>query len=218
MGKYEEDFDEYYSDVVEILGDTPYDSIIEVNSLLSLLLGLEELKGCEFRMALIDRYRAGGSSTFDVVSGTYPGYMEKMYMGDVSDADFKDFCRVLDSSMSSYGILDIEDPLFLDSIDARMFRALDGMMSSFKATSSLNHTSYIELRKSSGRFNESITEDVAEVVFFFMFMRFDQGDLIKKTVKKSWSKDNEIVNTPEVGTEFNSHISATSVILNGFIF
>lgn len=46
------DFDVYYQQVIDSLVETVYDSIITLNSILSIHQGLGELKNDELRMAL----------------------------------------------------------------------------------------------------------------------------------------------------------------------
>jgi hypothetical protein len=67
-------FNDHYGDVVDELGDTPYDSIIALNSKLTLSQGLQELKNAELRLAVIDHYTLEGTATYDILTSTYPGY------------------------------------------------------------------------------------------------------------------------------------------------
>ncbi len=69
------EFDSYYGDALDVLEETPYDSIIALNSNLFIAQGLEEMKNAEFRLAVIDRYRSEGKLHLDIVSSTYPGYL-----------------------------------------------------------------------------------------------------------------------------------------------
>ena len=68
------EFETYYEDALDILRETPYDSLITMNSDLSIIQGLDALKNSELRMAVIDGYRAN-ISTYDNVVVTYPGYL-----------------------------------------------------------------------------------------------------------------------------------------------
>ena len=117
-------FDDYYGDVSDELEETPYDSIISLNSQLTTFQGVAAVKNSEFRLAVIDRYLLSGSSTFNIVSTTYPGYLLTMSTKGVNNEDFKVFCQDMDSRMNSYGTLNMQDPFYIDSVDARMFRAI----------------------------------------------------------------------------------------------
>ena len=46
-----EDFDDFYGDALDVLEETPRDSLISFNSKFSLYKGLERIKGNEYRMA-----------------------------------------------------------------------------------------------------------------------------------------------------------------------
>lgn len=128
LGTYEFeviDFNKYYKKVIDDLEWTVYDSIIDVDSDLSFFQGLDALKNAELRMAVVDSYWSDGKSTHDIINDTYPVYLLSMNDAGVNDQDFDGFCQELDSLMTSYGSLDLEDPFFIDSVDVRMFRALE---------------------------------------------------------------------------------------------
>lgn len=228
-----EDFDDFYDETVEAIEETPYDTIISANAALSFLQGLEELLNYEFRMAVIDHYRSDGISTYNIVKSTYPGYFISLSLGEVNDQDFEIFCQDLDDNLSSYGTLDLEDPFFVDSVDARMFRAISAIYETGESDLKsilLNNNSaqfYDEklLRRmkrevqsilNPSRVNSSPAE-VAEVVLFFIFMQYLQGDIIKQSVWEAYLINNDVVSVPTVTTEFSVGNSATSVSLNGYV-
>jgi len=125
----EDEFDDYYDYTLEDLNETPYDSIIQVNKLLSYLQGMDLVLGNELRMAVLDRYYMQDGNTYDIVVEKYSGYLDMMVTeGEVPEADFELFCEKLDSAMNSYGLLDMEDPFFVDSVDVRIYRALFAIM------------------------------------------------------------------------------------------
>ena len=132
------EFETYYQDALDILSATPYDSLITLNSDLSIIQGLDALKNSELRMAVIDGYRAN-ISTWDNVVVTYPGYLAVLNDSGVTNEDFEQFCIALEDSMARYGSIERDDPFLSDSIDSWLFRALSGMVSSLinKSTQSL---------------------------------------------------------------------------------
>ncbi len=70
----EAEFNIYYEDALDVLGETPYDSIITLQSTMFLFQGLEEMKNAVLRLAVIDHYRSADIPTYDIVTTTYPGY------------------------------------------------------------------------------------------------------------------------------------------------
>ena len=230
----ESEFDDYYDQATEVLVETPYDSILSVNAAFSYIQGLEELKDSEFRLAVIERNRQTEKNTYEMVQTTYPGYLGAMHEGDVSEEDFEEFCRVFDSCMVSYGPLDQDDFFFVDIVDSRIFRAVleiyemgqsDNTENSFKKAVNIwseNHNETSLYRKARSIFSVltpgSTPPEVAEVVLYFIFMQFVQGDLIKKSVKKAWNVNHDITSLPVVATAFDTAYSSTSVILEGYVF
>ena len=59
--------------------------------------------------------------------------------------------------------------------------------------------------------------EVAEVALYNMILLFDQGDVIKKSVREAYFINNGIVRFPTVTTEFSVNNSATSATLNGYV-
>lgn len=190
------DFDDYYANAIYDLEGTVYDSIIKINSMLSYYHGVVLLRNSELRMAVIDRYRSNGNSTFNIVNTTYPGYLLSINDAGVNDQDFEGFCQDLDSCMTSYGLLDLEDSFFVDSVDARMYRAISDIFSAKKSSS---------------------PADVANVVLTIIFQQFSQGDIIKRAVREAYFISQGIISVPTVTTEFSGGNSATSVTLHGYV-
>ncbi|RPI42328.1 MAG: hypothetical protein EHM46_05335, partial [Bacteroidetes bacterium] len=110
-----DEFEDYYSQVEDSLSQTPYDSIIQSNLSFSGSIGFRKMKDDQLRMAVIDRYRSGGASTFSILQSTYPNYIVEMNNNGVIGADLVQFCNVLDDSLDLMGGLDPEDPFFADS-------------------------------------------------------------------------------------------------------
>ncbi len=227
----DDEFDDYYDDAIEVLEETPYDSIIVINSLLSFMNGFELIKDSELRMAVIDHYRSDVYSTYDIVSTTYPGYLLSLQEGDVTDQDFEEFSQDLDSCMASYGSLDLEDPFFIDSVDSWLYRAIMSIYETEDSDST-------DILKSAARLYvhndlqsiwheinsmliqysvNSTPAEVSEVVLYFIVMQFIQGDIIKRSVWKSYLINKGVVSVPTVTTVFEAGNSATSVTLNGYV-
>jgi hypothetical protein len=228
------EFDTYYEDVMDQLEDTPYDSIITINSDFFLIKGLEELKNAELRLAVIDRYRSESNTTYETVSTTYPGYLHTLNDSAVTNQDFEVFCQDLDSCMESYGVLDPQDTLFIDSLDVRFLRALyailnveDSASSSMKRSVKSTAPAYNmeDFRHMIGNLNtliiplilKSTPKEVGTIVVSSMLPHLLQGDILRQVIRESWSVKNGIIRVPTAATVFSEFNSATSVTLHGYV-
>lgn len=229
------EFDEYYSDAIDSLTSTPYDSIIQRHSTFASIRGLEEVKNDEFRMATIDRHRSNGKTTYSILESTYPGYLQAISELEVGLPDFERFCHVNDSLMDGddalYGPLDMEDIFFVDSVDARLTRAMVYILSYEDTTSSVLKSlkiktlinQRIDIRTLYKDIQslivqtviDSITQNAGSAAFYFMFLKYNQGDMIYRSVKEAWFNKREVVTLPMVFTELTASNSATSVSLMG---
>jgi hypothetical protein len=229
----EVEFDSYYEDILDVLGETPYDSIITRQSTLYLFQGLDEMKNAVLRLAVIDHYRSADIPTYDIVTTTYPGYLHTLNDSGILNQDFEQFCADLDDSLDSYGPLDQEDPFYVDSIDSYLFRALSGIMNT-ELKSTLSGTSLKQylpfskgksLRTLSLRYQSILksalspagSSDVAQYVLQDMLTLFMRGDIIRRTLREAYNLRKGIVSLPVVITEFTGSASATSVSLQGYV-
>ncbi len=230
----DEDFDDYYDDVIEILEETPYDSIISVNLALSGIHGLELLKNFELRLAVLEHYRSGGNSTYNIMEATYPGILEALEEDEVSKQDFEAFCQDLDDSLTSYGPLDLEDPFFVDSVDSYMYKAIMGIYSAEK--SSLSTIQFMKSAVQSSDYKDfgdlyslvkyihkpsllkASSADIAEMVLYTILMDFLKGDILKQTVREAYLINKGVIFAPTVATVFSANNSATSATLEGYVF
>jgi hypothetical protein len=228
-------FSDYYNDAVDVLGETPYDSIITLNSSLTLIQGLHEMKNSEFRLAILGRYRSSGNSTFNIISTTYPGYLLTMNGKGVNSEDFKVFCQDMDSRMTGYGVLNLKDPFFVDSVDARMFRALLAILNTDKSFILSAESSQIimpQLYKSHNindiynevisilkpSFTKSTPKEVGTIVMTHMLEQYYvPSEMIRQVVMEAYFIKGGVVMVPTAATVFESNISATSVTLEGYV-
>jgi len=222
MDPYEfdpESFDPFYDFGVEELEDTPYDSIIVSNLFLSYFEGREILKNNELRLAILDRYRSNGQGTKDIVNAKYSHLIDCWYF---EHQEFEDFCDDLDSCMDSYGLLDLQDPFFIDSVDIRFARSLWGIIE-YKEDSpeALKSATTATLRELKHRIHDALiaptTLSVAIQVWYYLEREGDQGDIIKRAVLEAYSKKRAWVQIPTVTTELSIRNSATSVTLQGLV-
>ena len=228
------DFNSYYEDVLNVLEETPYDSIILLNSNLFLSQGFEELKNAELRLAVIDRYRSNGNTTYNIVTNTYPGYLITLNDSGVVNQDFEKFCQDLDDSLTSYGPLDPEDPFFVDSVDSHFFRAISSIMAAEESSYSLAKLSmksaFLAYKKDDIRdvykkvnsilklpSLKSSSAEVALVVYSDMLIHFIQGDILRRAVREACFIRKGVISIPTVGTVFEGNNSATSVTLQGYV-
>ncbi len=229
--------DLYYMAIDQLEG-TPYDSILGLNAILSLSMGVDEMKNHEFRQAVVDRYWAGGGNTYGIIETTYSPYLLFLNEASVADPDFEQFCHVLDSTMDSYVPLDPANPFFIDSIDSYLYRALSEIMEEDSTSSesdvkksaglirephriprSLKEITPLQMHVALNDIAEEVAEvaEVAEVVLFSMYFKMIEGDIILKVTEQAWMENQNIVRLPTVTTEFSSNNSATSVSLTGYI-
>jgi hypothetical protein len=228
------EFDDNYGNILTDLEETPYDSIITVNSDFYLIKGLEEIKNAEIRLAVIDRYRSEGNTTYEIVTSTYPGFLHSLNDSAITNQDFEAFCQDLDSCMDSYGVVDPEDSLFIDTLDVRLFRALytiiaveDSASASIKRSlkSTANAINKVDLNNLHGNLNfilrslalKSGSQEVGTMVVSFMLPQFLQGDILRRVIRESWFIRKGIIRIPTAATVFSENNSATSVSLHGYV-
>jgi len=227
----EEDYAETYEDVIEVLEDTRFDSIIQRNAELLLYNGLELILNHEFRLATLHSYRDRDSNTYNVVKTIYPNYLLKLSLFEISEADFEGFCVKYDSVMSGYEPIALDDPFLLDSLDERMYRAINTISSEdensaivvqslksavlsggFKNILSLKQDYFSQIMNQA--FNNP-PKDVAEVIIFTFLEKFILGDLFSNAVNEAYTLKKGIVTLPTLTTNFLKNNSSTSVSLNG---
>jgi hypothetical protein len=228
-------FSDYYGDAVDELGDTPYDSIITLNSQLTMFQGLAAMKNSEFRLAIIDHYRSAGSTTFNIISTTYPGYLLTLNGKGVNNEDFKVFCQDMDSRMTSYGALNQQDPFFIDSVDARMFRAIYSILNTGKSFSLSAQPSLINIAQLykdhdindiydevisllKPSFSKSTPKEVGNVVVMHMLEEYYvPAEIIRQAVMEAYFIKGGVKRIPIATTVFESNNSATSATLQGYV-
>lgn len=238
LGTYAYDitkFDDYYGDVTDELDETPYDSIITLNSQLTMFQGLAGIKNSEFRLAIIDHYRSAGSTTFNIINTTYPGYLLNLNELGVNNEDFKVFCQDMDSRMAGYGALDLQDPFFVDSLDARMFRAILAISNAGKSSSLLaeptvnrmllnykyqdiNDIYYAVIQMLKSSFSKSTPKEVATIVVNDMLWQYYiPAEIIRQAVMEAYFIKGSVKRIPIATTVFESNNSATSATLQGYV-
>lgn len=124
----EAEFNSRYDAVVDILEETPYDTLLSIQSEMFFISGLEKLKHNEFRLAVLEYARHPEQSTYGIVTAVYPNYLHFLADSGVTNQDFEQFCLDVEDSLISYGPLVSSDPFFTDSVDAYLFRAVFGML------------------------------------------------------------------------------------------
>ena len=227
-------FDSCYGDALDVLRETPYDSIIALYSDLYIIQGLEEMKNAEIHCTVIDHYGSEANSTFDIVNTSYPAYLQMLNDLEVADPDFEQFCQDLDDTLASYGPLDQEDPFFIDSIDARLYRALSAIMALNQLSASRSKQQMKSEALAAGHFYadnimgkinsmfglrsvKSSSAEVAGVVVSGMLIAFIRGDIIRIAVMEAYMINKGIIRIPILATEFSGNNSATSITLQGCV-
>lgn len=224
----EEDFDDYYEDVIGVLEETPYDSIIQINNEAIIHNGLNLILRNEFRLATFDSYLRGDSSTYNVVKTKYPNYIQLLSLFEVTDSDFEKFCHVYDSIMGTYSYVALTDTFIIDTLDYRMYRALDFIGSSDDSnslTKSLLKNSIVNFAAEPdhvyknllfilNEVKENPPSDVSTVVFTTFLIKFIEGDVIKNSVFEAFSLKKGIARLPVLSIRI-SNTSTTECTLTG---
>jgi len=226
-----EEFDDMYENVLDILEETPYDSIIQVNAELSIFNGLDLILSHEFRLATIHSYGKSDGNTYNVVKLIYPNYLLSLNELGVTDSDFEGFCSEYDLIMSSFNPVAPDDPFFVDSMDQRMFITLDSIYSSGEESakksqslkSAVLSNKDISMRDLEQEFLSRISSqsinltpsEISEIVLFTILEKFIFGDLINSAVKEAFTIKKGIVVLPTVITVFSGNTSSTSAVLDG---
>lgn len=234
----EEDFGNYFNIAIDSLKLTPYDSIINLYPVINYMYGLELMKNNEFRLAVIDYVRFSENSTFNIVKTTYPGFLYLIHEAtdpeqdfDEFSSDFESFCMLTDSLMTSYGQLDTEDPFFIDSVDSRIYRAINTVESMEKSST----TAIMALKSAVSTYNtheinlakrqinivlnqmllDTSPKDIAQSVLFSMYIEYLNGNLLIYSVLEAYQKNNNIATLPTVTTNLENGRSATSASISG---
>lgn len=228
-------FNDYYDDALDVLSKTSYDTIITGYSNLFVSQGLDELKKSVFRLAVIDHLRSSNSPTYNIVNTIYLGYLETMNKGGVNNTDFEGFCKVMDDNLKAYGPLDQNDPYFVDSVDARLFRSLFSILDPGKSDLS---SKIISIKSSApDQTNSGINEVIKKYNYLFrsfslastpsevagvvtsdmLTENFYQGDIIRKAVFKAYTLRKGLVNPPASATVFLKRNSPSSIALDGYV-
>jgi hypothetical protein len=227
----EEEFDGLYDDVINNMDDTHFDSIVGVYSEIVLFYGLDLIKQSEFRMATIDNHRSGDSSTYNQIVSVYPNYLLNINYSNISNQNFENFCGAYDSLLYSYGPLDTDDPDFVDSLDNRMFRALEYFYSEEEPIAAIL-ISVKEKISSGASFKtgnyplnllpslkhallDSSNQVVSGVVAGLMLYKYIGADLIRKSLIEAWYLKNGLMQLPVVTTSLSEIVSNTTVAIKG---
>lgn len=223
-----DEFDDYYDDARDQLESGIFDTIWNRHDFLILQGGIDELKQSEFRMAVIDNSRLQGNTTFSKIQESHPNYMKDINDEGVNNADFEGFCDILDSLIQSYGSLDLNDPLFIDSVEYRMYQALDKIYNGEyksaqanlnKSAVRLNYKVIKDLKKnidSYGSINAD-PEDVAGLVGTLMQKHYNRADKIRMAVREAYLKKGGVIDLPIAVTTWGDTISTTSLNIYGHV-
>jgi hypothetical protein len=222
----ESKFDNSYNSVLTETNKKPeFDTIYDVIKFNTTIDGLEILKKDPYRLAVIDHYRSG-ITTYKIIETTYAGYLKTINEKSVTSPDFEGFCRVIDSLMVTYGPLTLSDPFFLDSMDIRLYRALNYVYSTKKSASvgtiDLNEvideikTTFCEAVSVIGQTTANSTpRDVSKVVTNIMYAEMNEADKIYYSTREAYSSNKSWVLLPTVTTVFSNINSNTSVTIRG---
>jgi hypothetical protein len=228
----DKDFNDNYDDVIDILEETKYDSIIETNYVLLFYRALENMKNAEFRLATIDYYRTDGVGTYNILQTKYPGFILGMNEAEVNNQELETFCLKFDTILASYGSLDLEDPFFPDSADTRMFKAMDSIRNEEKSASIIDELKSAYKYSLNDNFNnywnkinpnlkklivDNSPKEVTTLIQLSVFVYYKSSDVMRNAVWDAYALKKGVVNLPTVVTEFSGNNSATSATVQGSV-
>lgn len=78
------------------------------------------LKGSPLRRAVVDLYRGGGSSLYEIIVASYPAFLRELKGFGGSDAQVKEFFDIVEAAIEEEGGIDPQSPLFLEQVDAAL--------------------------------------------------------------------------------------------------
>jgi hypothetical protein len=222
----ESKIDSIYSIVLDETNNKPeFDTIYDITDFIKSADGLELLKKDQYRMAVIQHFRSG-KSTFTNIGTTYPGYLKTINGKGISTPDFQGFCLKMDSLMASNGSLKLNDHFFLDSIDNRLYNALNYINSTTKSAligkknfnairSEIKATFNVNASDIQQTIVNSTPKDVSNVVINLMLEKMNEADIIFYSVKEAYYKKKSLVMLPTVTSVFSNVNSKTSVTIRG---
>ncbi len=119
------DFSNAFRDAVEDIYENDT-LLVQYYEFIAAVEGLTNLKNFDLRLAVIDRYLGAGESTFEILHEFYTDFLESL-PALVDDDMLKSFSDDLDSLMDKEGIIDLDDPAYIEYIEERLILAMAEM-------------------------------------------------------------------------------------------
>jgi len=226
-------FDKYYDESVSELRETPYDSIIQLNSELSIYQGLDIILNHEFRLATLHSYMKSDSNTCNIVKTVYSNYLNTLAGYEVTETDFEGFCKKYDSIMSNYSPVPLDDPFIVDSLDYRMYRTMSQISSeeeeSMKKQYLADSSNLADLFMNSGKIRqlkaiknsyenmEKTPAEVSEIITTDILLSFVEGDFIRSSAHEAFNYKHNVIMMPTLVTNIIARTTPTSILLSGSI-
>ena len=208
-------FDNSYNSVLtETNKKAEFDTIRNIISSITKFSCPEILKRDPFRLAAIDHYRSG-KTIYKCVETTYAGYLKTMNENKIANPDFQEFCRVVDSLMTGYGTINLSDPMVLDTIDFRLYRAVNYVYSGTK--SAMIGASLRGVLNDSWVATQiySTPKDVSKVVVNLMYAEITEADKVYYAVRESYFSRKNWALLPTLTTVFSKNNSPAGVTIRG---
>ena len=222
-------FDLNYSNVQsDLTKNEIFNSIATTISSAIYLDGLYCMKSSELRLAELDRNRKEVEKTYDAITANYPGYLASMNAAGATNEDFATFCLKLDSIMDSGGALDPAEPMFIDSVDVRLSKALMKMASANPSLAALKarfeqlmpgrrveESLYLKeglmrLKTSQQSGDKAVTAVINSLLILYL-----DADVVRLAVKESCFLKRKWAELPVITTFYLTPNSINSVTLRG---
>lgn len=230
---YPWDFDSYYNDVIDSLEEEGLyawqEQFLEARYN---QIGVALIKRFPYRLALLDRYREGMKPSGQIVKERYPGLEADFTLFGATEEDIAAFFSDFDIRMAAEGPLDVQDPLFIDSIDQRMYRVLvayleEGFTSTeiqqFLAPPFNGSVRPDELKSfllgSDGLVaSPADNGDMAFAMVILMAVQFDSGDPVRASVRKAWFANHKEPMPPTLVSQLLDDPATPGIEMRGHIY
>lgn len=227
------DFESYYSDVIDSLEEegnyTWQEQFLEARYN---PVGVSLVKRFTYRLALLDRYREGMKPSGQIVKERYPGLEADLLLFGATEEEIADFFADFDIRMAADGPLDTQDPLFIDSIDQRMYRVLvayleEGITSTeiqqflappFNGSIRPEKLKPFLLGSDGLVASPADNGDMAFAMVILMAVQFDSGDPVRAAVRKAWFANHQEPMPPTLVSQLVDDPTTAGIEMRGHIY
>lgn len=195
-------FDSFYeSAVVVVSANETHKSTADYINFTAMEESADLIRSNEFRMAVLEHFRSGENTTFNILKTIYPDYLNLLVQAGGRDDDVRLFCEEVETRMMLGGPFDTGSPFFTDSVDFHMAISLFGLMFEEKSFTEIMHLGRHIIQSAEYRLVPSVTnllqsrltktskqlspQDIAYIVVYTMLMELEKGDLVRRAIREA---------------------------------